>query len=144
MTHALALVDPRGPVVVERKADGGPLAAGRSSGQHVTVRSRRGGEIDLDVESDVEATVVILQSFSSGWRVWIDGRPTAVYPANVLFQAVRVPSGSHAVALRYRPVSLVRGAFVTGAGVLGLVWWAVYRRRPVSLSDPGNFAARDH
>lgn len=62
--------------------------------------------------------LVLLDSYDRGWQVRVDGRPAALYRANLLFRAVRLAPGRHDVEFRYRP----RELFVGGAlSVLGLL-----------------------
>jgi hypothetical protein len=67
----------------------------------------------------VEATLsgpghlVLVDTFDPGWHASVDGKPAALLRANVAFQAVPVPAGSHRVELAYRPRSVIWGAVIT-------------------------------
>jgi hypothetical protein len=115
---ALLSSAPLGPVVVE-----GCCPVVGSAQAHVTRRTS--GEVDLTVTADSRATIVVQQSYRPGWEADIDGRPTEILPANVLFQAITVPAGQHLVTFRYRPASVPIGAALTAIGVAGLVVLAV-------------------
>ncbi len=121
-------VAPLGPVVVET-GDASP-----PSGQATVVITRQdAGAVDLDVKAAAGATVVVLQSYTPDWVAQLDGTPTPVRAADVLFQSVSVPEGHHVVTLRYQPASVSFGLATTGLGVLGLLALfaipAVLRRR---------------
>jgi hypothetical protein len=109
---------PLGPVVVEGCC---PVAG---SAQADVIR-RAAGEVDLAVEAQSPATIVVQQSYQPGWEAEIDGRSAAILPANVLFQAITVPAGNHLVTLRYRPASVPIGAAMTAIGVAALILLAV-------------------
>jgi membrane protein YfhO len=111
---ALLAKAPLGPVVVE-----GCCPATGAAVVEVTQRSP--GSVDLEVSAEGAATIVVEQSFQSGWEAAVDGKPVTIQPANVLFQSVQVPEGRHAVTLRYRPASVAIGAATSGAGALALV-----------------------
>jgi hypothetical protein len=72
----------------------------------------------------VEATLstpghlVLVDTFDPGWRATVDGEPAALLRANVAFQAVALPAGSHRVELLYRPPSVIRGAVITMLAVV--------------------------
>jgi len=116
---------PLGPVVVE----GCCPAVGSAQ---VDVISRRADEVRLTVNADSPATIVVEQSFQPGWEADVDGRPDTILPADVLYQAVTVPTGHHAVTLIYRPDSARMGAVLSAIGLAALVILAavsVARRR---------------
>ena len=70
--------------------------------------------------------VVLLDSFSDGWRATVDGHPATIVRANGLFRAVRLNPGPHVVEFLYRPRAFLVGAAVSTAAlimVLGLLAW---------------------
>ncbi|MBO0730577.1 MAG: YfhO family protein [Acidimicrobiaceae bacterium] len=107
--------DPLGAVRLEGS---GPRAGGRAT---VAVVSRQPGKVELDVNAVRAAEIVVLQSYAPGWDATVDGRPTPIVPADVLFQAVRVPAGRHHVSLLYRPSSVALGLGLSVAGLLLVV-----------------------
>ena len=126
------------PVVVER-------CCAQDGAASVSVTRRDAGEVALDVRADRPATVVILQAMAPGWVATIDGRPAAMNAADVLFQSVAVPTGRHAVELRYDPPPVRQGIVVSGLGVVALVvlvasgLTARARRRPSEAqAGPGS------
>lgn len=112
--------DPLGAVYLE---GAGSEQAGHAT---VTVVSRQPGDVQLRVRAAQPAEIVVLQSYTPGWSATVDGRQTAITPADVLFQAVRVPAGSHQVVLTYRPLSVVVGFGLTGAGLLLMILLIVF------------------
>jgi hypothetical protein len=118
--------DPLGAVVVEG-------CCAQASSAQVEMTQRVPGELDLKVNADGPATIVVEQSFAPGWEATVDGRSGTILPANVLYQAVTVPAGAHEVSLRYQPRSVTLGGFASLAGLLGLILLAgiplIWRRR---------------
>jgi hypothetical protein len=112
--------DPLGPVVVE--TGGAAPPTGYAS---VVVTARNPGDIHLLVRATGAATVVVLQSYSADWVARVDGSRTTLMPADVLFQAIRVPSGVHRVTLDYQPASVTQGASVSLLALLILFASAV-------------------
>jgi Bacterial membrane protein YfhO len=81
--------------------------------------------------------VVLLDSFSDGWRATVDRHPATIVRANGLFRAVRLNPGPHVVELLYRPRAFLVGAAVSAAAlamVLGLLAWPALARRSVPRS----------
>ena len=57
----------------------------------------------FDTRGDGACLLVVQQSFMRGWRATVDGRPASVEMANGANIGVRVPAGSHRVALFLDP-----------------------------------------
>jgi len=62
--------------------------------------------IDIEVASDRPGIVVAHEAYYPGWTVEVDGVPTRMLRANVLFRGVEVSEGRHVVTFRFRPFSL--------------------------------------
>ena len=99
----------------------GGCCAGSQGAARVTVLERSAGLVRLRVAADAPTTVVVVQQFYPGWTATVDGQPSAIHAANILFQSVEVAGGSHEVTLRYQPSSFTIAAIVTGLGILFLV-----------------------
>jgi hypothetical protein len=98
-------------------------APGAASGLAGTaeILQRRADALEIEVDASAPATLVLVEAFGPGWRASLDGQPVEVQKANLLFRAVRVPSGRHRVAFRYRPPSVLRGGVLSLAGLLASV-----------------------
>ncbi len=60
-----------------------------------------------------------------GWKVWVDGKRTALLTANHVFRTVYVPAGEHEVRFSYEPVwwtPIRAGLCLWLLSVLALVW----------------------
>jgi uncharacterized membrane protein YfhO len=85
------------------------------------------------------------EGFDPGWTATADGRPLAVFPADVAFRGAIVPAGAREIVFDYRPGAVARGLSLSG-GALAL--WAalaviggVRRRRPAAPPDSAAPAA---
>ena len=94
----------------------------------VVVRNASGG-LDLDVAMEHDGWVVVSETAWRGWRAYLDGRRVRMQRANNAFLSVYVPPGKHGVRLRYWPDSFVRGRVVSAVTVIGMVAFAIFRRR---------------
>lgn len=96
-----------------------------------TVReiARRVDRLEFEVQASGPGYLVVLQTHEAGWRARVDGTPTHVLRANVLFQAVAVPGGRSRVVLEYRPGSVFLGAAVSAVSALFLLAAAAVLRR---------------
>lgn len=77
-------------------------------------------EVELESESDRAGWLVLSDRFYPGWEAEVDGRPAAIYRANVLVRAVRLGPGKHLIRFSYRPRSLYLGAAISIPAWIGL------------------------
>lgn len=84
---------------------------GRGTAQ---VRSSRGGRIEVDVDSDGEALLVLAVNRGPGWTASIDGGPAQpTLPCDVAWQACLVPAGRHLVTLSVDSPAVRRGLAIS-------------------------------
>ncbi|HDS30496.1 MAG TPA: hypothetical protein ENN67_05565 [Firmicutes bacterium] len=60
-----------------------------------------------------ECYIILRDGWFPEWRAYIDGEETEIFPADMAFRAVRVPSGEHRVEFRYEPASFITGSRIT-------------------------------
>jgi len=120
--------DPRRVALVERC--GRWCGPRRSAGQAGTVldERRRTNSMVLDVHSQRPGLLNISQAWFPGWEATIDGRSAPVVRADGLVTGVPVPSGRHAVALRYRAPGLRAGVALSLLAAVALLVWGVIAR----------------
>lgn len=100
------------PVLENAPANNSVASSPQSS---VRVAQREAQSVTIAVHATTRVALTVRQSYASGWSATIDGRSTAVYPADIAFQGIIVPAGEHVVVLRYQPSSVTIGI----AGSLG-------------------------
>jgi uncharacterized membrane protein YfhO len=91
-------------------------------------------EVVVDVTTDAPGYLLLADTFYPGWQAVVDGQPTPILRADVLFRAVRLGPGIHRVEFRYRPASLRWGAWISAAAALlwvgGMFGALLYGRLP--------------
>lgn len=105
-----------------------PAMAGAACPEHdageanIQVQHYQPGRIELTVEADRPAWVVVNEVTARGWQARLpDGTVLPLLRGNGLFHALCVPAGRHQVQLRYSPLQLWReGLSVRLAGDSGL------------------------
>lgn len=110
---AALLRRPLGPVVLE----GACCTRAASPTDSVRVVKREPGDVELAVSAAAPATVTVLQSWADGWSADVDGAPAIVEPADVHFQAVKLPAGHHRVVLIYTQPGLTQGLLLALTGI---------------------------
>ncbi len=123
--------DPRAKAILE-EAPPGFVSQGHPQGR-VKVDSYRPNVVELSVETDRPALLVMSDNWYPAWRAEIDGAPAPVHRANYTFRAVPVPAGSHRVVFRYQSRVFEAGRAVSLAtallAVLGIAGCIIYRKR---------------
>jgi hypothetical protein len=71
----------------------------------VGIARYRNAEVALEVDSPDGGWVVLNDPWHPWWFAEVDGEPTVTLKANVLFRAVAVPPGKHAVRFSFRPLA---------------------------------------
>ena len=61
--------------------------------------------------------VVVSDTFFPGWKADLDGRPAEIYEVNAAMRGVVAPAGEHTLTMRYRPMPVYLGGFLTLLGV---------------------------
>ena len=60
--------------------------------------------VSLAVSAPQAATLVLSDAWHPGWQATVNGRPTPVQRANLIFRAVGVPAGDSAVVFSFEPL----------------------------------------
>ena len=106
-----------------------------------------GDAVRVRVDSAPEDRFLVLNERPyPGWRATVDGRPTEIYPTNIVMRGLIVPAGATLVELRYVPF-IVSGyglaLLVAGLVLTVLAWWGLrcaVRRLPTNGRQPARAA----
>ncbi len=88
-------------------------------------------QIQLEVQADGPAFLVLSEAHATGWRACIDDSEVPLFRANHALMGVALPGGSCRVDLRYAPASFSVGAALSLVGVLLCAGFLLWRSRPV-------------
>jgi hypothetical protein len=118
--------DPSRAVYLPLDARGRIQARGSVKARVLSSRfsSRR---LEIDVQADAPAMVVVAQTFYHPWRAYVDGKASPLWRANYAFQALEIPFGTHHVNLVYEDNAFFWGVVLSLASLLAcaLLWfWA--------------------
>lgn len=90
-----------------------PPAAVAPVDQAVAVRRIQSNALEIEVQTETAALLVISEWRYPGWRAMLDGSSAPLHGANYAFQALVVPPGSHTVVLRFLPLVVLAGALIS-------------------------------
>jgi hypothetical protein len=85
----------------------------------------RPDSLRIEAEMSAPGYVVLIEHYDPGWRGWVDGKPAAVLRANLVFRAVAVDPGRHAIVFAYRPQAVFTGVGLSLATAVGVVLLAL-------------------
>ena len=80
--------------------------------------------IRIEAESPEPVLLVLSQAHYHPWQARVDVEMTSIWPANIAFQAVKMPAGRHVVELTYADEAFRFGCGLSAAGFVfvGLLW----------------------
>lgn len=124
--------DWHGPVVLEQRGTRGfPPGEypGSPMGGMVRFLTYRPHWVRLEVTTDRPAFLVLTDVLYPGWKAFVDGHRSEIWPANYAFRAVYVGVGRHEVEFRYKPESFLWGTAISGSMLGGLLVAFLFGRR---------------
>jgi hypothetical protein len=81
-----------------------PIPDGPAGSGTVAIRDYGTTTVTLDVDAPRGGYLVLNDVWHHWWRVEVNGQPTDLLRANVLFRAVAVPPGRSSVRFTFRPL----------------------------------------
>ncbi|MBK7978390.1 MAG: YfhO family protein [Deltaproteobacteria bacterium] len=118
------LIDPRLEALVEGvspQEDGTERLASGVRADRAALRVLGTQRLAVTVDASRPAWLVVLEPFAPHWEAEVDGVPTTIHPAHVMFRAVHVPAGHHVVRMRYVPTPFWRGVAISAIAGLALL-----------------------
>jgi hypothetical protein len=92
-------IDLRQTAIVDRPLE---LEAGDGS-EEVKTLQYEPNSIELSTQSSRSSLLVLSETNYPGWKAWLDGRPTPIYPADIALRGIPVPRGTHHIRMEFRP-----------------------------------------
>jgi hypothetical protein len=101
--------DPSRTVLLDGAARGTVYLSGMGAipkePDRVRIASYRNTEVILEAAGGRGGWVVLNDLWHPWWTAEVDGKPTPILRANVIFRAVEVPPGKHTIRFVFRPIS---------------------------------------
>jgi hypothetical protein len=96
-------VDPRRTVLLKKAPTiSHTLESGVATGEAWLTRYAN-SEVDVSVDAPSGGILLLNDVWHPWWRVTVDGKPSDILKANVIFRAVAVPPGKHVVRFTFHP-----------------------------------------
>jgi hypothetical protein len=69
--------------------------------------------VEILVSLKTPGWLVLTDTYYPGWQATLDGQPTDIFQANILFRAVELPAGPHRVVFQFKPSSFQKGLVIS-------------------------------
>lgn len=121
----LQSLDFRKEVVVEGKdAHNLKMSIGSQENYNINLTRELGDAVKIFARVENNGVLVLTDTYYPGWRAFVDGKETKIFPADVAFRAVALRKGEHSVEFLYLPLSFKIGLWSTLMSFAMLVWAA--------------------
>jgi hypothetical protein len=114
-------VDLAREVLLDRDPSPRPPAGGRSPILLARLTEDRPERVVAEITTNSPGLLVLTDLFYPGWIAEEQGRRLEILRADGFFRAVALPAGTHRVTFRYRPLSVLVGAGISGAALLTIL-----------------------
>jgi len=91
-------------------------------------------KIALQAQVSANALLVVSEKYYQGWKAFVDGQRTMIYPVDHVLRGVYLTPGSHKVEFIFDPLPFKMGKWLTLSSMflfallLGCEWWQQRRR----------------
>lgn len=82
------------------------------------LRSDEPESVVVDVDTPGDGVLVLADTYTPGWRVYVDGERADLLKVNGMFRGVQLGAGTHEVQFVYAPISVSLGLLLTGLAVV--------------------------
>ncbi len=120
--------DPSSEVLLESAPANAPAHSLEARKSEVKITSYLPEKVTIEADMKAAGFVVLSDVYYPGWRAFIDGAETPVYPAYHALRTVIVPAGRHELIFRFIPASLRIGAAVSLASLILLTGVLCHQR----------------
>jgi hypothetical protein len=110
-------LDPSNEVAIESIAFSANLVCGTGQTGSAQITFYGSNRVIVSVSSRGGGWLVLGDAYYPGWRTFVNGKETPIYPADGLFRAVQLEPGEREVEFVYRPLS-----FTLGAPISAFAW----------------------
>jgi len=69
--------------------------------------------VEIKIETNNNGYLVLTDTFYPGWKAYIDGEETKIYPTDIAFRGIFVPKGKHDIVFRYKPESFYYSVYIS-------------------------------
>jgi hypothetical protein len=128
--------DPRETVLVDAEIPS-PLGAPGAVADSVEIQIDEHHRLELSVSASASGYLVLADTWYPGWKAEVNGLLVPVLRANLMFRAIHLEQGTHAVRFVYQPGSFRMGLVISAASLAMLGIAAALHRCKRSAQQSG-------
>ncbi len=110
-----------------------PLRASLDGSETVEFLTYGAERATLAVTAPAESMLVLAEAWHPGWRATVNGEPTAIHRANLMFRALRLPAGENLVSFEFAPQNWFAALYI------GIGLWFITLLMLFALSRPERY-----
>jgi hypothetical protein len=92
-----------------------------SAAESARVTAYEPDRMTVATQAAAPGLLVVSEVYESGWRAYVDGDEVEILPTHHALRGVPIPSGEHTVEMRYDPLSLRLGLWISGIATAVMV-----------------------
>ena len=96
-------------------------APDESAAKSARVTAYEPDRMSIVTQTAAAGLLVVSEIYESGWRAYVDGAEVEILPTDHALRGIPIPSGEHTVEMRYDPLSLRLGLWISGIATLAMV-----------------------
>lgn len=81
------------------------------------ITSDENTQVKIETDLKVKSLVTLSDSYYPGWKAYIDGQETKIFPTNVNSRSVIVPAGKHEIIYKFESPTLKAGGLITVSAI---------------------------
>lgn len=110
-----AVLETNQPVPIE------PISEEDRSHESVSITEYTPNRVVIEARCARGALLVLGDNYYPGWKAFVDGRATPVYPVNLFMRGVPLDAGTHRIEMNFEPASFQAGCWLAAASALLLI-----------------------
>lgn len=119
-------------IIIEDKLNNRPIEDNTeefpSTNSKATITKYSDEQINIEVQTNISGYLVLLDQYYPGWKAYVDGIETEIYPTDYIFRSIYLNKGNHEVEFIYKPESYKIGKWISGFTFLILIFFFLKRK----------------
>lgn len=91
------------------------------SNSYANIVDYQPNQVEIEVKNNIDSFLVLTDTYYKGWKAYIDGQETEIYPTNAVFRGIFVPQGEHEIKFIYCPKSFIYSMCISIISLIFLI-----------------------
>jgi len=117
--------NPEKEIIIEGKAkdelSGDQIGTSTTANSKAIITKYSNEQVNIKVQTDENGYLVLLDQYYPGWKAFVDGKETEIFPTDYVFRSVYISKGNHEVEFIYDPLSYKAGKWISGITLFILI-----------------------